>query len=379
MQDFDFNSNVRNTDPDSYVDGRMVGIDKDLIDNLFAEGSGALYTSMTRAFRGINHSNSNPALPANYDLHGYTFFTKPRMKLSDRNCLIDRSLMMLLNEDSLTIPRAIRAFLDPIGSGSVTGFTVPDASIKNMEKYSSPLVDPLFPFITILSNSLVSLTGWPDINVDTFTSEQGVMREQWSMIDGTAKFHGAYDLNATFTNMRGDPLGLLFHVWAMAPALAYSDETWIPWIDSILDNEKDYETRIYRLVMDQTKTFVQKIACTGASFPTATNTGASFNYDANKPLSDQVDTISTSFKCQGAMYYDPYTAIAFNITVVDFNPNMYPTTRKKNYTKIPPQYKKLFKDEGYPWINLSTSELEWYVPNNRYKEVVEAHKKGIDL
>lgn len=372
MQEFNFNSDIRAAlEQDGFVDGRTVGVNRDMLDDLFSEGLGAIYTAATRAFRGINHFNTGAALPANYDLHGYTFFTRPRMKLSDKNCLLDRTLLYLTNEDPLTIPRIIRAYLDPIGSGSPTGFTVPDKSVPTT-KYSCPIVDPLFPFISILSNSLTSLTGWPDISVDTYTENQGIQKEQWSMYDGIAKYYGVFDLNASFVNMRGDPLGFLFHIWVTYGTIAKYDENLIPWIDSILDREKDYETRIYRLIMDPTKTYVQKIACTGASFPTASNTGASFDYDANKPVNQKQDTISMSFKCQGAMYYDPYTAIAFNITVVDFNPYMFPTVRQQRYTKIPSFNRKHFKDEGYPWINLKTSELEWYVPNERYKEVMEA-------
>lgn len=372
MQEFNFNSDIRAAlEQDGFVDGRTVGVNRDMLDDLFSEGLGAIYTAATRAFRGINHFNTGAALPANYDLHGYTFFTRPRMKLSDKNCLLDRTLLYLTNEDPLTIPRIIRAYLDPIGSGSPTGFTVPDKSVPTT-KYSCPIVDPLFPFISILSNSLTSLTGWPDISVDTYTENQGIQKEQWSMYDGIAKYYGVFDLNASFVNMRGDPLGFLFHIWVTYGTIAKYDENLIPWIDSILDREKDYETRIYRLIMDPTKTYVQKIACTGASFPTASNTGASFDYDANKPVNQKQDTISMSFKCQGAMYYDPYTAIAFNITVVDFNPYMFPTVRQQRYTKIPSFNRKHFKDEGYPWINLKTSELEWYVSNERYKEVMEA-------
>ncbi len=375
MQEFNFNSDIRAAlEQDGFVDGRTVGVNRDMLDDLFSEGLGAIYTAATRAFRGINHFNTGAALPANYDLHGYTFFTRPRMKLSDKNCLLDRTLLYLTNEDPLTIPRIIRAYLDPIGSGSPTGFTVPDKSVPTT-KYSCPIVDPLFPFISILSNSLTSLTGWPDISVDTYTENQGIQKEQWSMYDGIAKYYGVFDLNASFVNMRGDPLGFLFHIWVTYGTIAKYDENLIPWIDSILDREKDYETRIYRLIMDPTKTYVQKIACTGASFPTASNTGASFDYDANKPVNQKQDTISMSFKCQGAMYYDPYTAIAFNITVVDFNPYMFPTVRQQRYTKIPSFNRKHFKDEGYPWINLKTSELEWYVPNERYREVMEAVSK----
>lgn len=370
MQEFNFKSDLRAAmEEEGFVDGRVVGITRDEIDNLFADGLGAIYTAATRAFRGINHENTGGAFPANYDLHGYTFFTRPRMKLTDRNCLVDRSLMYLLNQNKLSIPAAVRAYLDPIGSGSPLGFTVVDSS-KPKVPYASPLVDPLFPFISIMSNSLTSLSGWPDISVDTYTSEQGIQREQWSMYDGIAKYYGTFDLNSSHLNMRGDPIGLLIHSWVSYGTIIKYDEDMLPWIDSILDREKDYESRIYRLVMDPTKTFVQKIACTGASFPTASNTGASFDYDANKPVNSKQDQISLSWKCQGAMYYDPYIAVAFNITVVDFNPNMFPTNRQRLYTKIPVYHRRYFKDEGYPWINLKTSELEWYVPNERYKEVI---------
>ena len=370
--DIDYNSDIRvDLNQNGYTDGRLVGISRDELDSVFAEGLGGLYTAATRAFRGINHYNTGPAFPANYDLHGYTFFTRPRMKLGAKNCLRDRTLTYMLTDDPLTIPRIVRAYLDPLGSGTPAKISAPDASLKE-EKYPCPLVDPLNPFISILSNSLTSLTGWPDINVDTFDSDAGLQKEQWSTYDGIAKYYGTFNLNASFTNMRGDPLGLLFMTWVTYGTRIAWDEMMIPWVDAVLDHEKDFETRIYRLIMDPTKTYVQKIACTGASFPTNANTGGSYDYDANKPVNSKLDQHSMSFKCQGALYYDPFIAVAFNITVTDFNPNMRPGFRQKHYTKIHPSERIYFKDEGYPWINTKTSELEWYVPNARYKQVMES-------
>lgn len=372
MSEFDFNSDIRaDIEQEGFTDGRLVGYSRDMLDNIFSDGLGGIYTAATRAMRGINHFNTGAALPANYDLHGYTFFTRPRMKFSDNNCIRDRSLMYFLNEDPLSIPRAIRALLDPIGSGTISNFTTTDGLTKT-NLYPSPLIDPLNPFITILSNTLVSLTGWPDISIDTYESESGIQKEKWAMYDGIAKYYGTFDLNASFNNMRGDPLGLMFNSWVTYGTRIRFDELMIPWIDSVIDQEKDYETRIYRLVMDPTKTYVQKIACTGASFPTNSNTGASFDYDANKPVNNKQDQHSMSFKSQGAIYYDPYIAVAFNCTVVDFNPQMYPNNRNKVYTKIPAGMKRYFRDEGYPWINTATSELEWYVPNDRFKQVLES-------
>ena len=194
------------------------------------------------------------------------------------------------------------------------------------------------------------------------------------MYDGIAKYYGTFDLNCSFNNMRGDPIGLLQHMWVTYGTRVGWDELMIPWVDSILDIEKDYETCIYRLVMDPTKTYIQKMARCGAAIPTNSNTGASYDFDSNKPVNNKLDVHSMSFKCQAAIYYDFYTAVAFNITVVDFNPQMYPGVRARVYTKIPPHLRRFFKDEGYPWINTRTSELEWYIPNERFKAVVESIK-----
>lgn len=356
----------------AYNDNCIIkGVTSDDIELLFTNGLGGLTTSATRAMWGFNHSGPGYALPTNYDQHGYTFFTKPRLRLNDGNCVLDRSLMYLLNKDPLSIPIAVRNFLDPIGGGAKIAGVSPKITRTIKKPFRSPLVDPKSPFITILSNSLLSLTGWPDIAIDTYTSPSGPLKEKWSMYDGFSKYYDEFDLNATFKNMRGDPIGLLFHSWITYGSLVMRNERAIPYYDSIIDQEKDYETRIYRLVMDQTKTYVQKIACTGASFPTATNIGSVFDYNVNEPVSDKLDNHSISFKCQGAMYYDYYIAVAFNMTVVDFNQYMFPKYRKDHMTKITFSHRPFFRDEGYPWINLDTGELEWYVFNSRFKQVME--------
>lgn len=348
------------------------GISSDMIDTLFANTLSGLHTAATRAFWGINHMNHGLAVPANYDLHGYTFFTKPRMRLNDANCVQDRSLMYLLNQDPMTIPRAVRAYLDPLGSGSrIFGTSAKILKLIGNKPYRCPLVDPLSPFISILSNSLTSLTGWEDVNVETWTSSAGIMKEQYSMYDGTVKRYGKFSLNATFTNMRGDPIGFMFYIWLLYGSLVGTNENMFPYYDAIIDDEKDYETRIYRLVMDPTKTYVQKMAAANACIPTAANTGASFDYDISRPVNDRQDTHSISFECQGAIYYDPYLPVAFNTTVVDFNPSMFPGVRKNVMVKIPRKYKQYFKDEGYPWINTDTAELEWYVFKDRFVNVMK--------
>ena len=367
MKEFNLTANQ-----DGYTDGRVYGINSESIDEIFSSGIGSVYSGVTKAFYGISREHTGLIVPPNTDHQGYTFFTRPRMKLDDRNCILDpsRALVYLLNEKPLSVPRAIRAYLDPLGSGTPATMSAPDSSKPKIPKYPCPVVDPLNPFISILSNSLVSLTGWPDINVDTSDSQAGIQKEQWTVYDGISQYNGIFDLNASFTNMSGDPIGLMFHMWTTYGVLVTTDEQIIPWIDSIIDREKDYETCIYRLVMDKTKTYVQKIARTIVSIPTNSNTGASFDYDALKPINSKNDTVDISFKSTGAVYYDMYSAVCFNDIVISFNPNMHPINREKVYTKIPRHNLKYFRNEGYPRISLKTSELEWWVPKDRYKSVM---------
>lgn len=374
MSNKSFNFNDRISDAIYYTsptDGTMTRYaDREIIDNIFAQHMGGIYTAATRVMYGLGIGTNTQPTPMSLDHTGYTFFTKPRMCLNASNCLRDRSLTYLLNADPLTIPRAVRALLDPIGHGNPYLTRVPTG-----QKYECPLVDPLNPFITLLSNTMVSLSGFPDIDVSTYSSQKGPMGDSWSMYDGVAKYYGDVSLNSQFNNIQGDPLGLMLHSWIVYGTRITWDETMIPYIDSIIDIEKDYETRIYRFLMDPTKTYIQKMACTGAVYPVNTNTGASFDYNAASAINTASNSQSISWKGSGMRYYDPLIAVDFNLTVIQFNPKMGLRHRHNHYVKVEPEYRAFFRNEGYPWIDLNTGELEWYVSHKRFQDRMKVFNK----
>lgn len=349
------------------TDGRIGKLNRSDLDILFTEGgTGPLSSPMTAAFWGTNHRGMQIATPTNREQFGLTFFTRPRLNLSDSN-LVTRSLSLLASTDKRSIKRAIRAILDPYTSGTnrASSIVEPDAYKKT---YPSDLIDPLNPFISILGNTLTGLSGWPDIDVDTYTSQEGLYKEQWAMVDGVVNYYGSYNLNATFKNLHGDPLGYLFYVWAAYASLAYEGVI-TPYISSIIENEIDYQTRIYRVILDPTRTKVTKIACCGAAFPTASNVGAGFNFNGDKPFMTDLDSHSVSFKCMGALYYDPIAIEAFNMTVMDFNPNMRRGTRDRVYDQIAYADMLKFNFTGYPYIDINTSELTWWIDKRDYQAI----------
>ena len=330
-------------------------------------GIGSLDSAQALLYQGINHRGIGNPVPRNTDNVGITFFTRPRLNLSYDNLAMDRTLSTLLVNDEKSIQQIIRAYLDP---DRQAGIGV--SSRKGDEIIKSAFVDSKNPFITVLTNTITSLSGWPDVTVDTFSSKEGLFKEAWSMIDGNTKIYGLFELTANFQNPAGDPISLLLSVWTRYASMAYLGEVF-PYPDSIAENEIDYQTRIYRLVLDPSRRFVQKIAACGAAFPTVNPLGAAFNYDANRHFTGENDEVSVTFRCMGAEYNDPITIKEFNDTVVMFNPNMRASnlkSKKGSMVQIPPEFILPMNNYGYPRIDPLTFELQWWLDKSTYNSLI---------
>lgn len=313
--------------------------------------------ALRNAYYGINHRLTPQAIPINKDTFGLTFFTRPRLNLSPGNLRSERIFNPLTNTNPYSVQRIIRCYLDP------------DSNRDPATGISSPFVDPLSAFIPILTNMLVSAAGWPDITVPYTTSHEGVYKEVFSVVDGITEVYSAYDVTLTFRNMQGDPVTALFFYWSMYMSHVFRG-TLMPYPEMIVDNEIDYQTRIYRLVLDVTKTRVQKIAACGAAFPYSPANGAAFNYDSQSPINQSHEQISIPMHCVGAIYQDPILLYAFDATVALFNPAMADSLRTVSCTKVPMAALQLFNHQGYPWINPDTWELEWWVDNQLYQQLI---------
>lgn len=338
---------------------------------------GEISTAIGDNFRGLNHRQAPSLIQINKDYYGLTFFTRPRMNLSDQNLRTLRSLTPLLNTNPSSVQRYIRCLLDPI---------------SNKKEITSPLVDAESAFIPILSNLLISLPGWPDVSMAYSTSAEGVMKEQFNLADGTTKIYRSVDLTANFRNVDGDPISAMFYYWLEYMEGVYLGNI-IPYPDSIFENEVDYQTRIYRLILDSTKRYVYRIGATGAGFPVNTPMGAAFNYESqhssNGPINDGLQQISVQFVNSGIQYNDDILMWEFNKTTELFNPSLgeiIPSLSSKG-TPVPNDqrsaiYQKLAQDElvlfnykGYPRIDLETYELEWFVHKTDYRRILPIIKK----
>ncbi len=323
------------------------------ISKLFAgNGYSQIDSALTSTLYGVDIFGTGSPAQQTHEQFGLTFFTRPMLNLSYDNIIMDRTLTPMLSKEPLSIGRYVRAMLDPLG------------------KWECPLVDSTNIFMPLLSNTVESLAGWQDPILDTYQSTAGLKKESWSIADSSNKVYGIMSLSSSFRNTRGNILGYLFHVWQTYMALEY---------EGVIDPDPlfirnftiDYQTRIYRLILDQTRTYVQEIIACGAAFPLANNAGARGNFNRATPLNQEVDTYSQNWQAMGAFYYDPAMMYAFNKASGLMKPGFNnDSTRLKQYRRLWPAEYKLFTYRSFPRIHPRTARLEWWVDRETHARVM---------
>jgi len=356
---------------------------------------GSVAKAIGNTLYGIDHRLTPSAVPSNVDQYGYTFFVRPQLNLTEGNCRMDRKFFQILNDNYTSIQTYARSILDPrlengyknpvaFGFGDQT-----DIIKRTIAGVKCPLVQNENPFIPVLTNQLRSVSGWPDITLPTFTTPQGIYNEEMVLGDGIVSNYSSFDITATFRNTRGDPIVYMFYVWMNYIANVFEGKM-MPYADFIIENEIDYNTRIYRFDLDRERRFVTKVAATGASIPTALSVGQFFDYNSERPYNDQTKEISIRFSSMGALYMDEILLNEFNRTVNIFNPSMrvvngydgrIPLTDPSNIlpnkmVKIPWELLTIFNNRGIPRINLKTFEFEWWIEKDVYLARLADYKKN---
>lgn len=362
----------------SLKDAAKIKKELDLISRL--TGYGHISEAQASNLFGIDHIGTGSPVPPNRDHYGMTFFTRPDLNLSYDNLLASRLMAPLQTSEKNTMARAIRALLDPrsVDRGCPISLSRYNINRRPDDIVTCDLIDPEQAFIPILTNKLVSLSGWPDIAVDTYTSKEGAYKEAYSMVDGTSYLYNTQDITATFENIHGDPITYLFAIWVHYASMVY-DGTMVPYPDAIINNRIDYNTRIYRLVLNETQQYVTKIAACGAAFPMASPLGASFNFASDSEFNRDTDQISIPFRCIGFNYLDPILITEFNQSVEDFKRGMISSNRNEAMVLLDPSeyssgdiYQSMVNAtnfKSYPRIDPETHALEWWVDRDNYEDI----------
>lgn len=302
---------------------------------------------------GLSHRGIPLGNAPNIDVQGFTFFTRPDLRLTYHNLIQDRQFSLMLTQEKESIWRWARATLDP----------------KGQKYYPCPFVDQECPFIPFLTNNLVSVSGWSDITVEPYTSDSGLFNEQTSQADGFDKDYSVRQISCTFKNQVKDPVNTLFNIWTRYSMMVRSG-VMDPYITNLAGNIIDYNTRIYRIVLDHTKQYVQDIAAVGAAFPLNSQMSSKFDFSRDKPYSEQNDEVTISFQAIGFQYGDPILIKEFNELVHTFCPGI----RRGRYRQIEPEHLLILNGVGLPLINENTGKLEWWAKNSEYDQLIGSLK-----
>lgn len=312
--------------------------------------TGSIERAIVNNLRGINHQQTPSMLPSTKELQGYVFFTRPQLNMRKGNIRNVRNLGMLLSSMPNSIQQYIRNCLDPrlmYGIGSLPG-------------EPCPIIDNLNPFIVPFTNNVLTLSGWPPITVPTRTSDPGLYNQSQTLADGRVIDDSTYTINMTLRNTSGDFALLLTYCWAMYMSMVFEGKL-VPYMDFITENELDYNTRIYRFVMDHNRRKITKFFMCNAAVLKGIDIGAHGEIASDKTYMDANETVNLQFACDGFRVFDPLIIHDFNEVGKIFNPAMEDDVRDSYMVRVPPGLLKLFNFSGYPRVNMETSELEWYV------------------
>lgn len=319
-------------------------------------GGGAEDSRYNDVLAGINRLPNIAPLPTYRELQGLVLFTKPELNLSYDNIAPVRQLAHLLTQDPNSLQYAVRMNLDPI--------------TYNSDKVrKTPLVDAKMPYISMLTNLIQTLSPPPDIGINVYTSPEGIYKESWMMPDGIAAYNGRYDLTATFNNPRNMVL-LLIHTWLLFIGYLRVGPC-VPHPEHRFQNTMPFNTRIERYKFDVHGEKVVQWFHTGAAVPTNISIGSGFSFNREEAMEMENKSISVQFACVGAVYNDPIQLYEFNARIVKYNSRMHPSVRNQHYVKIPKRYAAAANYLGYPWIDLGTNRIEWYIDPNVLSSVTK--------
>jgi len=347
----------------------------------FSKGStlGSNERSITDKLYGIGINESLEHMPVNDDISGFTFFVKPQLNLSTDNIKRHSKLAQLLTKKD-GIHKFVRLTLDPhlYYEDIINGKVAP--GIK------SSLVDHTNPFINILSNTLESLSGWPDPVLPTYTSAPGVRKEQYGFVDGVRDILNNYTLDINNRNISQDPLTLLLDMWETYMAATFADDNVAPYTELLVNREYDFNTRVYRFVLGVDGRSIRKVALTGASFPINISMGKFFDVSRDTTLRAQSASINTRLESFGALYNEYEYMHSFNLTMAGFNPeaaliiyNRLPFNPNKqkaassSLVRVPTSLYKDFKYRMVPIIDLEEMKLNFYI-DKKYLKVLKENR-----
>ena len=281
---------------------------KDMIDYAYmTSGSGNYFNQLQPFLYSLDRYNSI-RIPDNLEFNGPMFITRPRLCLQVSNLRNHRGMVPLDTTDPNSVAFMIRALLD-------TNLASANTEAEEMYKSSyvnSKIFDYRNPFMTPLCNAASSVTGLPDMLLETATTAGGFMQEAQQFAIGGDNLHRAsYELNINFKDVQYGPIFAIFYYWLEYIRCVVRGYM-LPYADDIDQQRINYTSSIYLFNLDPSRQYITKwCKCTGC-FPRALPVGAMMNREANGSRVKAAAELSIPFVCNIVEYMDPWILVEFN-------------------------------------------------------------------
>ena len=277
-----------------------------LVDLAFqAAGLGKQHSQIANFFR--EHDRFDQALtPPSNDFVGYTFFTRPRLNLSDVNLAGDRVFAPMLTTRVTDAAYAIRCLLD-------TQFCD-----DHLEQASScPLFNVRNPFNTLWCNACRGISGFNDPTVSVETSNPGYFGEEQTVAVGGDENNKSIDITCNFRDTVGTPVAMSFE-WYRRYLTNLGLGNFVQYAKDIDANRLGYTISIYRFLVDRSWKTITKCAKLTGCFPVHSPIGVPFNKNSGERRVTALDEFSITFKCNHVDLVDNIVFHEFNMLVRKF-------------------------------------------------------------
>jgi len=310
-----------------------------------AAGGGTFENQFQNFMIGFDKLHAS-RLPANLEMTGPTFITRPRLCFQSSNLRNNARMLPLDTANPNSVAFAIRWLLD----SNLCTSECAHSSAYRAAVNQCPLINPESPWLTPLCNAVTSISGFPDFQLQTETTDGGYFTEAQTFAKGADDFaRGSYSLATTFREIPGGIISAILYYWleyircvTRGLMMAYPDD-----IDGQIMN---YTVSIYQFNLDPSQQYIVRwCKCTGC-FPSTIDLGSLFGKSEGQVFQEAAQKISTTFLVNRVEYMNPNSLMDFNTLAMRYCPEI------NSRTKVNPRTGAGIEIDGYSQSDFYTGK-----------------------
>lgn len=300
--------------------------------------------------------------PLNTLNYGYTFITRPRLNMTEGNLRQHPITATLMSNEPNSVPFMIRALLDTKlcngipdfrGKYSTTSGSNDELIAFRDNAIASGLVEPLNPFFTPLCNGLKGISGFPDFNLETETTDGDFHCGDFTFVKGSDMNNRTQELSLEFKDVQGSVILSCIYYWCLVMALQ-AKGVLIAYQDDIYEQRLNYTVSIYRFVTDTSRKNILWWAKATGCYPKSAPVGSLFNINQGEVTLSSAMNFSVPFVANDVKANDPGALMDFNRLMERYTQGTIKTTMQEV-----PSFESNFDALPYIVTGPTGMELSW--------------------